>query len=260
MEYRDRGREIREGDAGARRHADRGAVLVEAALILPLLLLFVFGIIEFGLLLRGHNAVTNAAGTAARVASSEPKSSGFITDTEQKAEALISDIAKNADGSKPDRIVIYQAESFDVAGNRKDSTDAAASITTVDTQSHVVGCSPISTTCHAGQGVGGIADPAQCVQNCVVFTRQSNGTWDRSGPGKSDTRDWDYKNVSACPLPVPEGAGWQDYRTRVGVYIEVTNPTLTDIFKPLLGSLRRIHRAIVFRLEPLPSAIPCQYP
>jgi Flp pilus assembly protein TadG len=42
-----------------RRHSERGAAAVEFALILPLLVMMVFGIIEFG---RGYNAKTELTG------------------------------------------------------------------------------------------------------------------------------------------------------------------------------------------------------
>ncbi|WP_342672578.1 TadE family protein [Micromonospora mirobrigensis] len=49
--------------------ADQGAAAVEMALVLPLLLLLVFGIIDFGRLLNQQITVTEAAREGARVAS-----------------------------------------------------------------------------------------------------------------------------------------------------------------------------------------------
>jgi Flp pilus assembly protein TadG len=49
-----------------RRTADRGAAAVEMALVLPLLLLLVFGIIDFGRMLNAQIALTEAAREAAR--------------------------------------------------------------------------------------------------------------------------------------------------------------------------------------------------
>lgn len=52
-----------------RRRDDRGAAVLEFALVVPLLLLLVFGIIDFGWMLMKANLVNNAARDAARVAS-----------------------------------------------------------------------------------------------------------------------------------------------------------------------------------------------
>jgi hypothetical protein len=56
-----------------RRHAgtdaERGAVLVEAALVLPVFLLFVFGIIEMGLYMSASATTTSATRSGARYAS-----------------------------------------------------------------------------------------------------------------------------------------------------------------------------------------------
>lgn len=49
------------------RRGERGAELVEFALVLPVLLLIVAGIFEFGLLFQRFQAVTNAAREGARV-------------------------------------------------------------------------------------------------------------------------------------------------------------------------------------------------
>jgi Flp pilus assembly protein TadG len=47
-------------------HSESGAALVEFAIVLPLLLLFLFGIIEFGFLLFNKAMLTNAAREGAR--------------------------------------------------------------------------------------------------------------------------------------------------------------------------------------------------
>jgi Flp pilus assembly protein TadG len=48
--------------------SDSGAELIEFSLTLPLLLLIVLGIMEFGLMLREYEVVTNAAREGARIA------------------------------------------------------------------------------------------------------------------------------------------------------------------------------------------------
>ncbi|QZY28705.1 TadE/TadG family type IV pilus assembly protein [Nocardioides coralli] len=52
-----------------RQARDRGAAAVEFALVVPLLIMLVFGIIDFGYLINRVSVVNNAARDAARVAS-----------------------------------------------------------------------------------------------------------------------------------------------------------------------------------------------
>lgn len=61
------------------RRYDRGSAIIEAALVLPLLLLVVFGITEFGRALMTTNILTQAAREGARVAAVAADSSGAVT-------------------------------------------------------------------------------------------------------------------------------------------------------------------------------------
>ena len=55
--------------ARLRRREQRGAVALEAALVMPILLIVVLGIIELGFLMRDHNVVVSNTRVAARIAS-----------------------------------------------------------------------------------------------------------------------------------------------------------------------------------------------
>lgn len=59
--------------------SESGAELIEVALTLPLLLLVVLGIIEFGFLFQEYEVVTNAAREGARIAALVP-TAGYTTD------------------------------------------------------------------------------------------------------------------------------------------------------------------------------------
>ena len=79
---------------GPRRRAngERGGAAVEAAIVLPLLVLIVFGIIEFG---RGYNAnltITHAAREGARVLA--------LGGTEAEATQTVIDAAPELDGAQ----------------------------------------------------------------------------------------------------------------------------------------------------------------
>jgi len=54
--------------ARRRRRSDSGAELIELALVLPILLIVIAGIIDFGFLFQRYEAVTNAAREGARLA------------------------------------------------------------------------------------------------------------------------------------------------------------------------------------------------
>ena len=54
------------------RSGERGAVAMEAALVTPVLLILIFGIIEMALLMRDHVSLTSAVRTGGRTASANP--------------------------------------------------------------------------------------------------------------------------------------------------------------------------------------------
>ena len=69
------------GRARARRRGQRGAVAVEAALVTPVVVLLLLGIIEFSLVMRDYVAVTSASRSGARMASSSAGAGAQVCDT-----------------------------------------------------------------------------------------------------------------------------------------------------------------------------------
>lgn len=61
------------------RHSEKAQSLVEFALVVPILILLVFGIIEFGNLWMSMNVVTNASREGARLAAVTAPDTGQIT-------------------------------------------------------------------------------------------------------------------------------------------------------------------------------------
>jgi Flp pilus assembly protein TadG len=67
--------------ARARRaRGEKGAVAIEAAILTPLLILLLFGIIEFGMLFKDWLAVTSSVRAGTRMASAEPRVTSFAQD------------------------------------------------------------------------------------------------------------------------------------------------------------------------------------
>jgi hypothetical protein len=90
---------------GRKSRDQRGAALVEAAIVLLPLCLIVFGIIEFGFVFKDSLTLSSATRAGARTASAEPRNQGFYTDTVE-ATRIAGSAAKFANG---DELFIYKA-------------------------------------------------------------------------------------------------------------------------------------------------------
>lgn len=91
---------------GARReHSERGVVLVEAAIVTPLVMILLLGMIEFGLLAKDHLTVSNGSRAGARVGSAagtDPLADYNVLKSVQGATASLSSV---------DTIIVYKATS-----------------------------------------------------------------------------------------------------------------------------------------------------
>ncbi|MEM7142372.1 MAG: TadE family protein [Actinomycetota bacterium] len=88
-----------------RGRGERGATLVESALITPVLLLFVFGIFEFGFAFRDYLAVSNIVRDAAREASV----AGNAADSDYRVLRAVDRASAALPDGAIDRLVIFEA-------------------------------------------------------------------------------------------------------------------------------------------------------
>jgi Flp pilus assembly protein TadG len=86
---------------------DRGVVAVEAAIVTPLFLLIIIGVIEFGLAFKDQLAITSAVRAGARIASAEPRVTSMATD----AAAQVAQEAAAVDMKNVNALWVYQADS-----------------------------------------------------------------------------------------------------------------------------------------------------
>ena len=93
--------------ARRRRGDERGAVLVEAAIILPVLLLVVLGIVEYSLAFKNSLAVSSATRSGARTASAQPRQEAFA----DNAAAAVAVAMSAIDQAAPQELWIYEANS-----------------------------------------------------------------------------------------------------------------------------------------------------
>ena len=84
---------------------ERGTAMVEAAIILPVLMMIVLGIIEFGLQFKDANSVTSATRVGARTASAEPRVSTFAQDAADATEPSLTALPRTS----PQELWVYRA-------------------------------------------------------------------------------------------------------------------------------------------------------
>jgi len=92
------------GHSRSRHNRRGGSTLIEFALVVPVLLLMLIGIMEFGLLVKNHLTVSNAAREGARVAA--------VGDSVERIKARVEAIAKGIPLTK------IEMHITDVNGNR----------------------------------------------------------------------------------------------------------------------------------------------
>lgn len=110
-----------EGMTGrVRRHReDRGAVAVEFALVLPLLIMLLFGVTTTGLAYSDHLAITNAVREAARLGASTPYDPANPTIWGDSVQQRVEQVYFNASSSINDNQICVQL--VDSSGNEKAS-------------------------------------------------------------------------------------------------------------------------------------------
>jgi hypothetical protein len=186
--------------------------MVEAAFITPVFFLIVFGLLEYGLVMRDNLTVAAMTRDTARGASAF----GNEQYTDFKAIRILGQTARALPLDLLDRVVIFDAGS------------ASGSISDAGHPAHA---------CMTGSGVNNV---------CNVYTvddltkpQTSFGCTD----GSSEDRHW-------CPIPVSgqdgrevSQSGPPDY---VGVWVKVRHPFLTGLF----GDEVTITDEVVMRIEP----------
>lgn len=194
--------------------SEDGAVAVEAALVTPLLLLLVFGMVEVAFLLRDASAVSSAARTGARIASASveagvgtcptgPDAPPCVPATVPALAQAAADAVQQAGSAMPadaiERIWVYRANADGLPG-------AAASL--------------------AG---------ASCVLDCVEFR------WSPAAQRFSYTGGtWAWTSIDTCVNSVTSQS--------VGVYLEASRPMITGVFD---WDVPLGERAVM-KFEPLP--------
>ena len=173
-----------------RTQGDGGAVAVEAALVTPLILLIVFGIIEFTLLLKDDVAVSSAVRAGARTASAEPRNASFLDDTAAQMDRAVATL--NKAGLSPTvggELWIYQANAAGYPGS--------------------------ATKINAGG----------CGSKCVRYTWDAGAG--KFVTTAAERGKWVASTINACPKDPAKNPSGPD---SIGVYLAYRHAFLTGVF------------------------------
>jgi len=196
---------------------DRGASAVEFAILVPVLILFVIGILEFSLVLRDYLGVSSSVRVGTRVAASGAGSGPGCDDasppvcTNRVTPALAqaaADAIQRAGTAMPqnsiDEIWVYQANANGFSG-------------TATTQA-----------------------TATCTSNCVRYV-WVDSTPTVPGRFRYSSGSWDSRTINACINTSSSMA--------VGIYMKATHNFMSKIFIPSITVSDRS----VMMFEPLPN-------
>ncbi|MEY2454024.1 MAG: hypothetical protein QOD92_3598 [Acidimicrobiaceae bacterium] len=197
-----------------RARGDRGAVLVEAAFVLPVLLTLLFGIIEFGFAWRDKITVETATRAGARTASNLGPTAQADYNTLQTVLSAMSSIPT----ANVDMVIVFDA-------------------TTSGTP---------SATCLAGTSVSNNNAPPNNGTGCNVYTSAQfslpSSSFGISGCNSGPDRYW-------CPTGLARGNSMSQINgpAYVGVYVKAHRSFITKIFGTTGPTMTSIS---VLRLEP----------
>jgi hypothetical protein len=201
----------------ARRRRERGAALIEVALVTPILFLAIFAIIEFGVVFRDQLTVQDAVSDAARMGAILGPD---FTATGTNADYEIINALRQGVSSLPvgwiDRIVIFKAS----GGGAGDPVDQ------------------VPTTCRNGTSMANRCNVYSPTPAFAAVYNSDADYFNCAVNSSSPACNWRPETRNDGPEP--------NQIEYVGVYVRIDRDALTGMF----GSRFTIERAAIVRLEP----------
>lgn len=202
---------------------ERGAVAVEAALVIPLLLLILFGIIEFSLAYKASINVSAAVRAGVRTASAEPRQPNFYVDVKQAVEKALASSGQD----KPVELWIYAA-----------NTNG----TPVD--------APVSA-------------PMTCTGRCQKWDSWNDASRSFTNPGSTGSLSTTWKAgysgtglMQSCLFPDSFAASPAAGHAieSVGIYVRIEHTAIASLFTAAIGKKTfSISDQATARFEPTPA-------
>lgn len=214
---------------------DEGTALVEFALVAPLLVVLVFGLIDYGRLWNENNVLVRSVQSAARTGASQGTDRYADYNVLQSIEASLSAL----DASRIERVVVFRSET---ANGRVPPTCANQAI------ADDLNAKGVSSGSGASAVRCNIYSRAQVqFRGANVFTRfgQTSAT-----PPACSSTSWDR---FWCPLNRSRGSDTVDPEY-LGVYVRVRAESLTGIVGLPVAT---VTSTSVFRLDPCITGVSC---
>jgi len=203
------------------RRQDRGAALIEFAIVAPVLALLALGVIEFGFLWSSVGHIERTVQNAARTGSGQGDNRYADYDLLRAVAAT----AASADGMTIHRVIVYSSQTPD-GGVPSDCLAISAVGVGAKGESGV--CNVYSRQQVLSDNPGGFASTSSTLDACAP------GAWDSAWCPTSRSRD-------------------PDNPTYLGVYVEVGYEGRTSVIP---GSLT-VERRAVYQVEPCKAGASC---
>lgn len=201
---------------------ERGAIAVEAALVTPLLVLFVLGIIEFSLLLRDYVAVTSASRSGSRIASANAGAGAQVCDS--------GETGTECSNTGAPQLAKLAANAIQVQGSALNK----------DTINYML-IYKANSKGFPGSLTGWSASPVtdcKAAGSCVEYVWVKASDKFKYVPGNGT---WTSSTINACV----------SNSDSVGVYLNATHPYVTKFF----GSSKTVSDRTIMRFEPLTATV-----
>lgn len=201
------------------RRRERGAVALEAALVTPILLIVVLGIVELGFLMRDHNVVVSNTRVAARIASTGAGA------------------GPGTCAVGPEEPVCTPASSPALAQLAADAIQRSGSAMPVDQIQYVLVYKANDLGYPGANGLSTMPTSCSGYSNCVRFVWRESANKFRYSEGS-----WNSSTISAC---FPGTAA--NPLDRVGIQLVAEHKTFTGLF----GDSLTLEDHAVMNFEPL---------
>jgi hypothetical protein len=197
-----------------RKRRDRGATLVETAVVLPLVILLAFGVIEFGLAWRDVNTMERSLQTAGRTGSGLGRSRYADYETLRSLSASLAGMS----GAEVSRVIIYDVPPGSDGEVPQDCLDVVPS--------------PSAT-----RGVSGLCN----VYSAEQANQANPGAGFRDDGSGSCAGSWD---ANFCPITRDDSP---PNTSTIGVFVEISYRPVTNLIP---GPTFAIDERAVFAVEP----------